>query len=270
MNFFYSGSILVMLSSHFLCAQSYEPMGARAGGMAYATVAVSDEWSSFFNIAGIASQKKYAAGLVYKNDYALRAFRKTSFHLTGPLLKGGTAFSFFHSGNEFYSSNRLSIGYAHKIAMVSLGLQLHYVQVAMEGLGVHGNLLFDFGGIAELLPGKLFFGANVFNLNQAKLQEELLPVVMKAGLSYRPGKKLMLNGEVEKDLLYKATVKAGIEYALLDQFRIRTGITTHPFVNYFGTGFRNKILQVDYAVAVHTQLGYSHTVSLSLFFNRPK
>ncbi len=268
MHYFYSGSIFFMLSTHFLCAQSHEPYGARAVGMGYATVTVADEWSSFFNIAGLASQKKYAAGLCYKNDYALRAFRKTSCHLAGPLCKGGAVLSFYRSGNDVCRTNRVSAGYAHKIGLVSLGLQLHYVQVAMEDLGVRRNLVFDFGGIAELLPGKLFFGANVFNVNQAKLKEELLPVVMKAGLSYRPGKKLMLNGEVEKDLLYKATVKAGIEYALLDKFRIRTGINTHPFVNYFGTGFQNKILQVDYAVAIHTQLGYSHVLSLSLFFNR--
>jgi hypothetical protein len=265
MKYFFMQSILAMLIPYVVQAQAYESLGAKATGMGNAVATVSDEWSSFTNIAGIAVQKNYTIGLSYKSDYAIRMFRKGSFHLVGPFMKGGAVTSFYSSGNEVYRLNRISLGYAHKISLVSLGLQMHYIQTSMEGLGVRKQLVFEFGGIAALVPSKLFFGASVFNFNQAKMEEELLMVVMKAGLSYRPGKKVMLNGEIEKDLLYHSIVKVGMEYAVLENFRLRTGINTHPFVEYFGTGFRNKRLQLDYAISLHNQLGSTHQVSL-LFF----
>ena len=268
-NYFLS-SLLLALSVHSISAQTNEACGARASGMGNAVVTVSDAWSSFHNIAGIATQKRYAVGLWYKNDYYLQAYKETSVHAVGALWKGAAVVSFYRFGNEKYNINCISIGYAHKINLVSLGLQAHYVQLAMEDLGVRKNLVLDFGGIAELVPSKLFFGATVSNLNQAKINNELLPVVMKAGLSYRSGKKIMLNSEVEKDILYKPSIKIGLEYAILEKFRIRTGINTNPFVNFFGVGFQNHSFQLDYALTKHLQLGYSNRISLLLFFNKSK
>jgi hypothetical protein len=270
MRYYFFSSIFFMLSAPPLLAQFQEPCGARAAGMGNAVVTISDEWAPFHNIAGIATQKRLVAGLWYKNDYAVRAFQETSVHVVGTLLKGGFAASFYKFGNELYNVNRISAGYAHKISLVRLGIQVHYVQAAMENLGVRKNVVLDFGGITELVPTKLFFGANIFNLNQATLNGELLPVLMKAGLSYRPGKKVMLNAEVEKDVLYKPTVKAGLEYAVLEKFSVRTGINTRPFINFFGLGFQNKIFQLDYALTKHSQLGYSHRISILIFFNKLK
>jgi len=271
MNYPFAGSIFLMLfASSFLCAQSEESLGARAIGMATTSVTTSDEWAAFNNIAGLASQKKIAAGLCYQNEYALPELRKSALTISSPLLKGATAVSFYKTGDEYFNLNRLSVGYAHKIGLVSLGLQIHYMQYAMQDLGVRKNLVLAFGGIAELVPSRLFFGAHIFNVNQAKQGQELLPITMKAGLSYRPGKKVLLNTEVEKDLLYKPTIKAGLEYALVEQLRIRTGIHTNPFIDFFGAGIRNKLLSLDYAFALHSKLGASHTISLSLFLNKLK
>src|ERR1700740_955060 len=125
-NYFLSG-VFLALSVHYLPAQSNEPCGARASGMGNAAVTVSDEWSSFQNIAGIAVQKRFAAGMWYKNNYAIRAYQETSVHLTGALWKGGFAASFYKFGNEVYNINCISAGFAHKISLVSLGLQAHYV-----------------------------------------------------------------------------------------------------------------------------------------------
>jgi hypothetical protein len=268
MKYYFFSSLFSVLSILSLFGQSNEPHGARASGMGNTAVTVSDEWAAFHNIAGAASQKRYAAGLWYKNDYALQALRETSLLFTGKLGKGGFSALFYRFGNEVYNTNCISAGYAHKINLVSLGLQFRYVQIEMEDLGIRRNVVLDFGGIAELVPSKLFFGANITNINQAKLNKELLPVIMKTGLSYRPGKKIMLNAEVEKDISYQPTVKAGMEYVPLKNFKLRTGINTHPFINFFGVGFQNHTFQLDYAISKHVQLGYSHNISVLIFFNK--
>ncbi len=265
MNCFFSGAILLLFNVSVLRAQIAEPFGARAAGMAHTAVTLSDGWSLFHNVAGLSGLKKYTAGLAYKNEFGLKMLRKVSAHFTGPLKKGGAGVSLYTLGNEVYRTTSVSAGYAHKIGLVSLGVQLRYLQVSIEGLGGRKNLVVDFGGIAEILPSQLFFGANIVNLNQASMAGELLPVVMKAGLSYRPGQKVMLNAEVEKDLLYKATVKAGLEYTVQNYVNVRTGITTNPFRSFWGVGFQNHRLQCDYALVSHTQLGYSHQLSLLLY-----
>lgn len=264
------GSALLLLSSHFLRAQSTEYFGARAAGIGHTAITVSDEWSSYYNSAGLSTQKRMAVGLGYRNEYALASLKNVALVVAGPLFKGGAALSFYKSGTEVYNINRVSLAYAHKISLVSLGGQVHYVQMAIEGLSTRSNCVLEFGGIAELVPSRLFFGASIANLNQAKLAGELLPVMMKAGLSYRPIRVLMLNAEVEKDLLYHSTMKAGLEYALIPQFFLRTGINTNPFVNFFGTGFQNNRLKLDYAVGIHNRLGYAHKMSLSLFLIKQK
>ncbi|HSZ26340.1 MAG TPA: hypothetical protein VK766_11490, partial [Cytophagaceae bacterium] len=81
---------------------------------------------------------------------------------------------------------------------------------------------------------------------------------------------MMLNGEIEKDALYKPSVKAGLEYAIIEKVKIRTGINTRPFINYFGVGFQNQRFQLDYALSKHSSLGFSHCISIITFFNRSK
>ena len=267
---FFLNYIFLFVLIYDLPAQYYPLSGARAAGIANAAVTISDEWALFHNIAGIASQNKVLTGVWYKNEYALKACRATSVHLTSPLLKGGFGAFVSKYGNEIYSITTISAGYAHKINFVSLGIKVNYVQVVIQDLGVGKNIVVDFGGIAELISSKLFFGATINNINQASIKHEVLPVLMNAGLSYRPNKKVLLSIEVQKDLLYKHTLKTGLEYSFLQNFSCRTGVTTNPFVNFFGLGFNNKIFKLDYALSKHSQLGYSHCISIIVIFNKQK
>jgi hypothetical protein len=93
---------------------------------------------------------------------------------------------------------------------------------------------------------------------------------MKAGISYKPFKKLMLNLETEKDIDYPAMVKAGVEYEIVTHLFLRTGITSKPFVNHFGIGFSRKHFHFDYALRTHPVLGFSHHLSLVCSFEKKK
>ena len=267
--FFYT-SLLLCFPFIELLAQNYTSTGARANGMGGAVVTLSDDWATFQNVAGLAGLNRISAGLWYKKGFAQQATNETAAQFVIPLLKGGMGISVFKFGDELFSVSQVSIGYAHKINFVSLGLKLNYLQMAIKDLGLEKSISLDFGGIAELVPSKLFFGATIYNLSQTTFRNELFPVVMKAGLSYRPNSKLMLNTELEKDLVYKSTVKIGLEYFIIKKVCLRTGITTHPYVNFFGAGFHHSSIKLDYALSRHTQLGYTHELSLLLYFNKLK
>ncbi|MBY0426054.1 MAG: hypothetical protein K2Q22_10490, partial [Cytophagales bacterium] len=118
---------------------------------------------------------------------------------------------------------------------------------------------------------QLFFGAHIYNLNRAKLadyQNERIPTIMKAGLSYRPLKRLLVNIEVEKDLVFPVLYKAGIEYGLFDFLYLRTGINVDPLAGYFGAGINHKNFYFDYAFSRHQILGFTHHFSLSYRFKK--
>ncbi len=251
-------------------ASDNQPFGARAFGMAYSSVTLSDEWSSFNNVAGLASIRHPYATIGYNNDFGLKSLNKTAVGIIFPAKFGVPAFHLFKYGNNDYSELSASLGYAHQISQVSLGLQLHYLQTSIDELGSKRSFVIEFGGIVEIIPEKLFFGATVYNINQAKSGEDHIPTTMKAGLSYRPDKKIMINIETNKDISFAANFRGGIEYSIIKNAQIRTGISSTPFMNFFGAGFNYKNCRLDYALSIQHPLGLSHQISFSFQFRKNK
>jgi hypothetical protein len=93
---------------------------------------------------------------------------------------------------------------------------------------------------------------------------------MKAGISYKPIVGLMLNLETQKDIDFPATVRAGVEYEIVKNFYLRTGVSTKPYINYFGMGLHKKKFHFDYALRTHTALGLSHHLSVAVCFDKKK
>jgi hypothetical protein len=100
----------------------------------------------------------------------------------------------------------------------------------------------------------IWLGAHIYNFNQAKVadfQDERLPVIMKAGISYRPTEKLMLNLETEKDISFPQTFKAGLSYKIVPSLTLRTGISTKPFVSSYGFSFSFYAFEFLYSLTSH-------------------
>jgi hypothetical protein len=267
---------LFLLSSFFLLFTSSfaggdnPPMGARSSGMSHASVTLSDPWSIFNNISGIASLKNIHAGFTFENRYNIKSFDRIGAMLICPIKYGVPGINFYKFGDQHYNEEKVGIGYAHQIMKVSLGIKINYLQISMEELRSRRAVVIEFGGIAEITP-QLIFGAHIYNLNQAKIngyEKEYIPTIMKAGLSYRPFSKLMINVETEKDMDYQASFKVGMEYKIIDNFCIRTGFSTYPFNGSCGLGFNKKNFYIDYSFSTHTQLGFINQVSLHYQFNK--
>lgn len=271
----YKFFILFLFISFGLWGQiNPELVGARALGMGNASVTVSDQWGVFNNIAGIAKTQYVSVFASYENRFGLAEFQTFSLGGVISISKkwGSFGISFSRFGDEVYNEQKLGLGYAHQIANVSLGIKLNYVQANIQDLGSGGNIAFELGGIAELIPSILFFGAHIYNFNQseisAEFENEKIPVVMKAGLSYRPLESLMLNLETEKDVEQAAIFKAGLEYELIESLKFRTGINSQTEASFFGLGFSPRFLEFDYALAWTGDLGLTHHVSLSYLIGK--
>ena len=247
------------------------PIGARSLGLGNAAVTLSDHWSLFNNVGGLAGANRAVEGRrtvmsSFSGPYGVAGLSTLAVGAVLPTRYGTFGVGVQRFGGELHHEHLVGLAYGHRIEHVSLGVKINYAQIATRGLGSRGVIAIEFGGVVQLLPD-LRFGAHLYNLTQAKLADygdERLPTLMKAGLSYQPTKQLMLNAEAEKDLDFPAVFKAGLEYEIVKNAYLRTGISSKPFANHFGVGLLHRNLHFDYALTTHPQLGFSHHLSLAL------
>lgn len=266
--------VLILILTHIkntAQAQDLCNFGARAAGMGYASVTLPDVWALSNNPAAMAKLQKPHLGLYVQNRFGEAAFTTVALQTVYPTQKYGTyGLSLSRFGDALFSQQHIGIGLAHKLGQFSLGAKADIWQLQVAEYGSRKAVSLSAGVQGEIMPD-LFFGAYAYNLNQAQLasyEDERLPTVMKAGLSYRPTPRLLIAAETEKNIDYNADFKAGAEYTLIqEKFKLRTGFSTLTSSLTFGAGFQARQLQVDYAFGSTTPIGNSHHLSVAYAIN---
>ncbi len=245
--------------------------GARSLGMAHTDQTYTDGWSAFNNIAGISALKNTTAVFSYTNRYGLSGLGSMAAGLVAPVGNiGNITLNVFRFGDRFYNEQKLGLGYANKIGFVRLGIQLHYLQLNVEGLGRTDTWVLGFGGIVELIK-KMVFAAHIFNLNVARLEKGwYMPVIMQAGVSYRPAKSLMINAGMIYEVNGKPRWSGGLEYGIFEKLYFRAGVRSSPPAHFFGLGFCPGRFRFDYAFSRDFKLGFVHEASVLIRFGNIK
>lgn len=263
---------IVLASCHFILhAQSSSTlMGARAAGMAYASSALTDEWSVLNNVAGLAKVAALRAAFTYDARPSFKPFNKTAMVAALPLSFGVCGFGLYRFGDDLYSEQLLTAGFSRSVGLASLGVKVNYIQYRIKGLGSKGAISVSFGGIAELTP-KLSVGAHIANLNQPLLNRdtgERLPTVLHAGITLKPADVVIISTELEKDMEYKPVWKTGIEYKVHKKFFFRTGFSIHPNTGCFGFAFKAEKIMIDYAYQFRPGGGSRHQATVAYAFKK--
>lgn len=251
--------------------------GARAAALGNASVTLSDVWAIGNNVAGLGQLQQASVGFYAENRYLLKNLNTVAVAAALPIgsvengraKNGVVGIEVQRFGGKLYSEQRIGAGYGYRGGLVSIGARVDVLQLSIEGLGSRRVLAASLGGQAELIPKRLVFGAYLYNLNQARLaeyQQERVPTVLKAGLSYRPTEKVLLNIETEKDVEQDADFKAGLEYRIIEALALRAGLRTLTAEATAGVGFRAGQLQIDYAAAWHSSLGLSQFLGVGFSF----
>jgi hypothetical protein len=245
------------------------PIGARSWGMANAVVAQSNRYALINNIAGLATQREASVFSSYHSYYGFEGVNTVAFGIVVPLGEELAAgFSAQRFGDKIYNALSFGLGVAHRINRISLGLKLNYRQIAVNAPSLSLSqkaLVVEMGGIAQL-SSTVYLGAHIYNLAQGSFSgvgSGNLPTVLKTGLTYIPTKSVRLSTEFVKNTAHPASLRAGLEYEVIPNFFVRTGIASKPYTNHFGLGFVGGNFTVDYAATSHPQLGWSHHFTLA-------
>ncbi len=260
---------ILLLACHISLAQDGDfRLGARTSGLGGVSTTLEDGWALNNNIAGIGRLDHSMAMLSYQNRFNVSSFQVIGGGYVQRMGFGNAGVSFYKFGDDLYSQQKMTIGYANHIDMVSLGIAASIVQVSIEGLGTESAVVIEFGGMADITK-QLKFGAHVFNLNQADLAEDIpVSTVIKAGIAYLPIEQLSLSLEVQKDLEFDEIVRIGLEYEVIKNVWLRTGISTNPFKSAFGAGFLWRNFTLDYAFNDQSDLGVIHEFSLGYLIGK--
>ncbi|OFX61733.1 MAG: hypothetical protein A2046_09065 [Bacteroidetes bacterium GWA2_30_7] len=244
------------------------PVGAKYAAMGNTGVMTPSLWSTSHNQAGLAFLKVSEVGLHYNNKFLMRELGLSSLAFAYPTKKTGTfGLNYNYFGYAKYNENKIGLSYAKMFgSSFAAGVQIDYFQTHIdEGYGNKGVPVAEIGILAQPTKG-LYIGAHLFNISRAKLDDysnEKIPTIFKIGLGYAFSEKALVCIETEKDMDYKPIFKGGIEYQLLVNLYLRTGIITNPVQNTFGIGYKMNKFKADIAFATHPVLGLSSHITLT-------
>lgn len=238
-------------------------MSARAAGVGNASSTLTDEWSMFNNIGGLAKTDCLNAAFAFEARPRLPGSNRMAAAFATPMKLGAAGFSLFRFGDDLYSEQLISAGYSNQFGIASLGLKVSYVQYRAEGVGTRSFVGVDFGGITQLTP-QIAIGAYIVNLTQPRLasvDNEKAPTRLIAGLSFKPTDECLILSEIEKELDYDPTIKGGVEYTIHKKVNVRTGFNLKPGAAFFGLGFKARKVKIDYALQYNQTLSTVHQAS---------
>lgn len=246
-------------------------MGARAQGMGNASACLGDVWSITNNIAGLAKTEGTFAGFSYHAIPSAPFFNRMAAAFALPVKPGVAGIGVFRFGDDLYSEQVVSVGFANTFGLASLGARVNYAQYQANGLGTANAVTVSFGGIATLTP-ELLVGAHIFNINQPIIDEsteERAPTKLHASIGFVPSKTFIAAAEIEKDLRHPAIIKLGVEYEAFQKITFRTGFNLHPQAAFLGLGFKPRKFALDYALQVNHAFGVTHQATVVYHFKKP-
>lgn len=257
---------LTLLLSFNLSGQNGSvQIGAKPAGLGYSYAAISDSWAIFYNPAGLSKIDETEVLFSFENKFNIEGLNTLGSAFITTWDIGSLGLSLFRFGDDIYNEQLISFSYANTFGITSLGIRINYFQYFSEITENRHALSIDFGGITTL-NDQLNFGAYIKNINQAKISGESdqnIPVILNAGFSYQPTNQLKINAEIEKDIDFDPGARIGLEYTFLKRLKVRSGVLTYPYTNYFGLGFNTTKLNIDYSITLNGTLGLSHQASIS-------
>ncbi|MEM1322744.1 MAG: hypothetical protein AAGG75_20935 [Bacteroidota bacterium] len=245
------------------------PAGARGIGMGQVSLAFNDIYTAFGHQAGLANLESFSAAAFGERRFELSELGNYSAALAYPTNSGVLALNFSTFGFDAYQEQRVGLAYARKLMeQLNIGLQINYLNTRISEYGSNNLFTFELSFQSQLSRSFSISGHLYSPIRVEVTPDEDLPTIFKIGFAYRPSDKLLLAGEVLKQIDLAASARAGLEYSIYEAFFLRLGIRTQPTQPSFGFGYAwGNGLKVDIASSYHAMLGFSPAFGMAFELN---
>ncbi len=246
------------------------PVGPVSNGLGGISSPFDNAWSVFNNPAGLTGNEQLTGVFGYQTIFNFAPFNTVAAAVTSPTQYGTAALGFYRFGDEIFSSQMASAGFAKTIGIMSLGVKANYLQYNIQGFGRRSVFVAEMGGIATL-TNKLRFGMHIYNFTQSIIAEESgekIPTIIRLSLQYRINDEIDIYAEGEKDVDLDPDFKVGLSYDLNGMVELRTGFSTLTNRHSFGAGFEISKFIIDYALKSNSNIGSTHNFGITYKFNK--
>lgn len=276
--------LVLMIQSGFGQLFSWQYPSPKASALGGAITATSgDQWSAFYNPAGLTLLEQKSVGVSYLNLYNL-SFLKSYFIAIGiPLSEKygalGISYGRFgvdYEGESVNSEWTLILSYARYVfkdfnSSLAFGMNARILRwepgTSLEygDLGTVTKVAMDFGFQASLFQ-RTWLGMYLTNANSPKVGVENrydVPKIFAVGLAYKPYSGVTTSLDIRTDFLSRESQYwGGIEVEVNPYLTLRAGSRMNPNQFTTGFGFHYKYFTIDYALITHPELSETHQMGV--------
>jgi hypothetical protein len=262
--------ILLIVPNYTSIYPQYNP-GAKQIALANSDVAqANDVFAVFTNPAGLSQMNWREVGLYYSPaPFGFSELANGFIAYNEPFSFGSIGIGAMIYGFDLYRESKVTLAFSYNYQnSFFVGLAADYHTVSIRNYGSTGVFYADLGGLVYLADD-LRWGFDLHNLNHASFgaSDDQIPVVLNTGLSIDLIDNFTLNAAVEKDIRYNAGIMFGFDYELIEYISLMSGFSNEPSRFTAGIGIHYSILNLDYAVFTHTELGITHQAGIIIDFS---
>jgi hypothetical protein len=261
-------SLVLLLWVNLFATNDNSTLGARQNALAGNDLFVNNVWASHNNVSLLGNISEFQGGVFYQNRFMLKQLGLKAFAAALPLNNAAFGLSFNSFGYNVYQENQLKLSYGMKLGeKVTAGVGLSWLnnQINSEYAQKY-NFIIPEMAITFKVTDKLTAASSVYNPMMQKIKssryDERIPTIFKLGAQYIFSDKVIFHTQIDKDLDFDASVKAGVEYLISDKINVNLGIATSPTIAAFGVGYNLTNWVLNFGASVHQQLGVSPSVGI--------
>jgi hypothetical protein len=229
----------------------------------------NDAFSIFYNPSGLGQLKYRELGVFYSPaPFGLSELATGALVYAEPTSFGTFGLGLKTYGFELYRENNIIVSYGRDFKnRIFYGVNLNVYNLNIKNYNSATTFGVDLGAMAYLTEFLRwgFFGRNITGSRIAD-SEEKIAQVFRTGFNIIPREDLSLSLEAEKDVRYPLSIRAGLEYSLYDYIDLRAGVGSQPASFTGGIGIKYDLIQLDYAIYNHQDLGITHQGTISVNF----
>jgi hypothetical protein len=257
--------LFVVNSYNLANGQNILPVGSEAKSLGGCGLLTNNAFCAANNQALMPWQKEKSIGVVFQNYYTVKDLNLINISATIPIENTGYGLNLFSFGNGAYKQQSIGAAVAYAFnTQLSLGMGADYHTIIIKQYGQNSILTIQ-GGLCAKVNSKLQLGFHVYNPLRAKFnnyKDERIASNYRLGLCYLASKLVSIYVEAEKNNLYKANLKTGINYSIKNNFNLRLGFASAQPQFCFGFGYRYKKMTIETASIIHQTIGLSSNISV--------